>query len=127
MARPKKQMNIDEGDDDAPTYVDEASHEVVPKDEFEALVSRKEEQDSKNTDSYRALSDEEQPKPGNRQNKSPAAGEQIASVGKLFKTRSAKIIGDEEVQQPESATQVVKRTGMAKTKRNKKIKLSFDE
>ncbi|KAL8826124.1 MAG: hypothetical protein Q9191_003991 [Dirinaria sp. TL-2023a] len=125
FARPKKKMNVYEEDDDAPTYVDEASHEVVPKDEFEALVNRKE--DTNQADNDRALPDEEQPKQGNGQNKPPTSGEQIASVGKSFKSRSAKIVGDEDVRQPESATEGLERTRTAKTKRNKKIKLSFDE
>lgn len=127
FARPTKKMNVYEEDDDAPTYVDEASHEVVPKDEFEALVNRKEEEDTNHADNDQALPDEEQPKQGNGQNKPPTSGEQIASVGKSFKSRSAKIVGDEDVQQLESATEGLERTRTAKMTRNKKIKLSFDE
>lgn len=127
LARPKKQRNVDEEDDDAPTYVDETSHEVVPKDEFEALVKRREGEDSKIRDSYRALPDEEEQKRRNGQTEPSPSKEQIASVGTMSKRRLAKVIGNEEVQQPESATKGPKGTGLAKTKRNKKIKLSFDE
>ena len=107
--------------------MDEASHEVVPKDEFEALVNGKEEEDSKCRDSCRALPDEEQQKQRSGKNEPPPSKEQIASVGTLSKRRLAKVVGNEEVQQPERATKGLERTEMAKTKRNKKIKLSFDE
>ena len=131
LTRPKKQKQLSDEDDDAPTYVDEESHDVVPKNEFEALINRNEEEDLKIKDSSRILPEEEQQKQMGRLIEPPpeaaSSKEQIASIGAMSKKRLAKVIGNAEVEQPESTTEASKRTSVVKIKKDKRIKLSFDE
>ena len=131
LTRPKKQKHLSDDEDDAPTYVDEASRDVVTKKEFEALINRTEERDPRIKDSSPTLEEEEQQKQvGGLDEPLLEVGsskEQIASIGAGSKRRFAKVVGDEEVKQPEPITEGSKRTNVAKIKKDKRIKLSFDE
>lgn len=130
IARPRKAKNDD--DDDAPTYVDEESNEVLSKKEYEALVNGdtagKEAQaegddQPQGTDGHPAGDGEKSGKESEREK------QKVAEVGEPKKRKQVKVVGDDDVDEAD------KRTGKKEDSREasrprgkkKKIKLSFDE
>ena len=136
MERPRKQKGPVEDEDDAPTYVDEESHDTLTKAEYDALMNRNDEgasqvkdvkegdvTDSANGAAISTINTEEQAINIPHQ----AKKEVIATIGSAGKRRIAKVVGedpegDQDKEDRNPAT-VVKKA----TKPRKKVKLSFDE
>lgn len=136
MARPRKHKGVDEDEDEAPTYVDEESHDTFTKAEYEALMNPKDQTapQAKDVKGGEAtdLAD------GGAESTSTAKDqavelpnlakrEIVATIGGAGKRKIVKVVGGEldgqesiEVRKPATS---VKKT----TKPKKKIKLSFDE
>ncbi|OJD15048.1 hypothetical protein AJ78_04671 [Emergomyces pasteurianus Ep9510] len=126
--RPTKMKDGD--DDDAPTYVDEESNEVISKAEYDALVRG--DRDNKTEENSKNIGDEnEQTKSGHEgdgdvQGK-PQGGkakpkQHFAEIGGAKKRKQAKVIGEDA-----TGEEVRKPSAPRKTKLKKKIKLSFDD
>lgn len=138
LARPKRRRVSNELDDDAPTYVDEDSQNVVSKETYEAMISKNELEDPEQAHpSGRAEEEEEEvartaafsePTTGSMTLKEPAA-----NIGRSTKKRLVKVIGDDgdfaqasdETRSGYNSPDNFRRT--QKSKKSKKIKLSFDD
>ncbi|KAJ5782700.1 hypothetical protein N7457_004474 [Penicillium paradoxum] len=113
-------VNKDDGDDE-PTYVDEESNEVISKEQYEALVSESAlKQEDENGSSTKE-------KPTGDENKSPeelapTKQSNLTEVGGQRKRKQAKVVGEDKAEAEEAQPKVAK-----KSKKPKKIKLSFDE
>jgi len=130
IARPRKAKNDE--DDDAPTYVDEESNEVLSKEEYEALVnddtSGKEapaegDKQPKGTDGQLA-GDGEMPGRESEREK-----QNVAEVGGPKKRKQVKVVGDDDVDETDKKTGNKEDSGTTSRPKGKKmkIKLSFDE
>ncbi|PLB44262.1 hypothetical protein P170DRAFT_467979 [Aspergillus steynii IBT 23096] len=129
ISRPRRPKD-DTGDDDAPTYVDEESNEVISKEEYEAMVrggAPKEEESGEKT------ADRENPSGGDEDTQyktekdGPSSKQNLAEIGGQKKRKQAKVIGEDA---PEAETEEAqpKEPAPRKSKqKKKKIKLSFDE
>ncbi|CAK42060.1 hypothetical protein CBS63078_9135 [Aspergillus niger] len=124
IARPRKPR--DDNDDDAPTYVDEESNEIISKEEYEALVRGEDNKDTE--DSHK---DTKEPATGeegkaNTQAEAPVSKQNVAEIGGPRKRKQAKVVGEDN---PSEETEKVekKESGTRKPKQKKKIKLSFDD
>lgn len=136
LARPRKHRGADEDEDDAPTYVDEESHDTFTKTEYEALMNTKDEtvpqaKDVKGeeatdladggAESTSIAKDQAVELPN------PAKREIVATIGGIGKRRLAKVVGEypdgEESKEIRKSATGVKKT----TNPKKKVKLSFDE
>ena len=131
LARPRKPKTPNEDDDDAPTYVDEDSHDVVSKDEYEALIEKEGSIKPGCETAADTLSDadhkRQEPSASNGASEAATPREHVATIGSSSKRRLAKVIGEEETQPGEQDEVQSKRSQKPKAKRSKKIKLSFDE
>ena len=133
LARPRKQ-NIGEDEDGEPTYVQENSHDTISKAEYEALVkdAEVEKHDRKTVAPATAATNKlERPlaKPDEtRQDPAPWMA-QVAGIGANAKKRSAKVVGEDHgIGDSEHLNVGCAVTGTRpKTKRGKKVKLSFNE
>ncbi|KAJ5874174.1 uncharacterized protein N7529_002604 [Penicillium soppii] len=118
--RPTRLKVNKDDDDDEPIYVDEESNEVISKEEYKTMVGdsgpKGESEDGTEKD-----------KPAGDEDKSQAdtAGKQsnLTEVGGQRKRKQIKVVGEDKAEseevQPKPATK--------KSKKPKKIKLSFDE
>ncbi|KAA8652712.1 hypothetical protein EYZ11_008303 [Aspergillus tanneri] len=127
ISRPRR-PKVDSGDDDEPTYVDEASNEVISKEEYEVLVrgSAQEEDGSaeEKTEEPQTTQDKKDPQP--RIEKEHAPKQNLAEIGGPKKRKQGKAIG-ENIPEADSEGPQHKVSGSRKAKQKKKIKLSFDE
>lgn len=132
VARPRKPKNDDE--DDGPTYVDENNNDVITKSEYEAMVNP--ETENRGTPERQEISQQSDghvTKPAATATEDyrevPVSKEQVAQVGGSNKRRLAKVVGDEEAENDQSAPTEPTTTNKLKsrTKKGKKIKLSFDD
>ncbi|KAJ5152184.1 hypothetical protein N7492_010479 [Penicillium capsulatum] len=130
-ARPRKPKD-DKDDDDAPVYVDEASNEVLSKEEYQALVQ--EGAPGEKNDASQDQSTTEGDGKAPHEAESTPKQSNLTEVGGQRKRKQVKVVGEEEkVENPEaleaSKTQEIKPKASAsrKSKKAKKIKLSFDE
>ncbi|PGH03540.1 ribosome assembly protein 1 [Blastomyces parvus] len=127
--RPTKKKDAD--DDDAPTYVDEGSNEIISKEEYEALVRG----DSDNTIGISSGNNGNENEKARPTNDTGDGGEQeepqgpkdkqkqhFAEIGGAKKRKQARVIGEDAA---EDATR--KPPASRKPKLKKKIKLSFDD
>ncbi|KAJ0418404.1 hypothetical protein BJY00DRAFT_287733 [Aspergillus carlsbadensis] len=118
----------DDTEDDAPTYVDAESNEVVSKEEYEAMVKGEDDKSGKDDDK----SAETTTRDGEADAKKATATskQNLAEIGGPRKRKQAKVVTD-EVQDGESEDTRPKDTGPRKPtqekKKKKKIKLSFEE
>ncbi|KAI2994895.1 hypothetical protein CBS147346_10196 [Aspergillus niger] len=124
IARPRKPR--DDNDDDAPTYVDEESNEIISKAEYEALVRGEDNKDTE--DSHK---DTKEPATGeegkaNTQAEASVSKQNVAEIGGPRKRKQAKVVGEDN---PSEETEKVekKESVTRKPKQKKKIKLSFDD
>ncbi|KAL8735976.1 MAG: hypothetical protein Q9166_000538 [cf. Caloplaca sp. 2 TL-2023] len=138
QARPKKQRNASEENDDEPVYVhNEDPHEPISKAAYDTLweappteqLSVKEAQQGKDvqaSDGNRSLPQvqaSEQPEQ-EQPSKEQQAKEKIAEIGGGLKKRSARVVGDDAFtdEVPKSAT-----SQKAKKQKGKRVKLSFQD
>ncbi|KAI4243576.1 MAG: hypothetical protein L6R40_003400 [Gallowayella cf. fulva] len=136
QARPRKQRNSDE-DDNEPVYVrDGDPHEPISKADYDALLKAPttEQQPIRTSQSGPGAqvanvidSAIQTPSDVDVQQAQPAT-EKTAAIGGSSKKRSARIVGDDvssdEVQGPKTDLQTPNKHGM---KKGKKVKLSFED
>ena len=134
MARPRKQVQEGE-EDDQPTYVVEDSQDTLSKAEYEALVA---------ADNADQKDENDVPSPANSSHSIGEAEsrkyevtrevalvkQRVAGIGSSTKRRLAKVVGDEEEGEdgavPEKGDSG-KKSKSFRPKKGKKMKLSFDE
>ena len=132
IARPRKHVKDDE-EDDQPTFVVEGSQDTLSKAEYEALmaVASDEKHDGNEAVSGRQPgADDEKPRGSNNEipDDTTPAKQQNASIGASNKRRFAKIVGNEDEGIAKNHNEDSARTSKkTKTKKGKKVKLSFDE
>ncbi|KAJ5653820.1 hypothetical protein N7490_000823 [Penicillium lividum] len=115
-ARPKKLKDPKEEEDDEPVYLDEESNEVITKEEYKALVEPPKDETS---------TEDASTAEGNKKPAEPIAKQSnLTEVGGQRKRKQVKVVGEEE-NKPDEASTVQEKP--KKTKKAKKIKLSFDE
>lgn len=131
VARPRLAKTDD--DDDAPTYVDEESNEVLTKEEYEALVRGDDPQGTgKATDGAPPKQGLEPPEGDQTTDTAPPTSKQtVVDVGGPRKRKQAKVVGEEK-EEKESSTgrdrTPPKELPSTKPRgKKKKIKLSFDD
>ncbi|KAL3474132.1 hypothetical protein BJX99DRAFT_232233 [Aspergillus californicus] len=121
--RPRRPRDVD--DDDSPTYVDAESNEVISKKDYEAMVNPVDKQAKSDE-----VNGEEKPTAENGADPKEAASskQNLAEIGGPRKRKQAKVVADvaDEVQEAEQAPRP-KDSRPPKTKKKKKIKLSFEE
>ena len=126
VARPRLAKRDDE--DDAPTYVDEESNEVLSKEEYEALVRGDDPQKAGEATDGATSQRREEPSTGdNTTEKTRSTPKQnVVDVGGPKKRKQAKVVGEESSagrdQSPPKELASTKPKG-----KKKKIKLSFDD
>ncbi|KAL2838820.1 hypothetical protein BJY01DRAFT_219746 [Aspergillus pseudoustus] len=122
----------DDTDDDGPTYVDAESHEVVSKEDYEAMVNGGDDRPAENEGKDQEKSGTEFTADGAAEAKKAATASKknLAEIGGPRKRKQAKVVTD-EVQEAQSNGTRPKDTGprkpMQDKKKKKKIKLSFEE
>lgn len=129
IPRPRR-LQKDE-DDDAPTYVDEETNEVISKEEYESLVrgdkgeDTREEREHPNDETTSALTKEGADKL-NSETEVTQQKQNIAEIGGPKKRKQGRVVGEEDA--PDEAEQRQESSSSRKPKQEKKkIKLSFDE
>ncbi|KAK2780774.1 hypothetical protein FQN53_000994 [Emmonsiellopsis sp. PD_33] len=130
--RPTKKRDAD--DDDAPTYVDEESNEVISKEEYEALVKgdsedkvaedagNNNEDGSNETKALDTTTSAGEESKAATETPGPKAKQQVAEIGGAKKRKQGKVIGDDATEPDAKKPQTSR-----KPKLKKKIKLSFDD
>ncbi|PKY03470.1 hypothetical protein P168DRAFT_290638 [Aspergillus campestris IBT 28561] len=125
-ARPRLAKRDDE--DDAPTYVDEESNEVLTKEEYEALVRGDDPQKAGEATDGATPQQREEPSVGDNPTDTARATpkQNVVDVGGPRKRKQAKVVGEESSagrdQTPPKELASTKPKG-----KKKKIKLSFDD
>lgn len=131
--RPKRLRNDD--DDDAPTYVEEGSNEVISKEEYDALVRgddpKDPEADENGTGQTEAASNEAV-LPKTAKGEDLKSRQNVAGIGGPKKRKQGKVVGDEAAgEEEEEGVDRQEQTSVAnkpkQKKKKKKVKLSFDE
>jgi hypothetical protein len=118
--RPTRLKVNKDDDDDEPIYVDEESKEVISKEEYKTLVGESglkgEGEDSAEKD--KSASDE-------AKSQADTAGKQsnLTEVGGQKKRKQIKVVGEDKAEGEEAQPKPFAK----KSKKPKKIKLSFDE
>ncbi|OJJ51082.1 hypothetical protein ASPZODRAFT_127090 [Penicilliopsis zonata CBS 506.65] len=130
-ARPRLAMNKND-DDDEPTYVDEATNEVITKEEYEMMVQGS----SKTEDQDKSKDQADQTRPEDAADKDSATGankdtstthkQAMADIGGPKKRKQAKVIQEDNLKDTEQGPSDVPAARKPKQKK-KKIKLSFDD
>lgn len=130
IARPRKPKD-DTGDDDEPTYVDEESHDVISKEEYESLVRESNQKEDVHATGNSLTQDESAPKThtdeSTAEKEPPTSKQNLAEIGGQKKRKQAKVVGEDNA--PESKEEPTEKatSQKPKQKKKKKIKLSFDE
>ena len=135
LARARKPKDPKDLDDDAPTYVDEHSQDVVSKEAYEEMISKDKPAAPNQTDSpeLAEIGDDVQKAASNKRTaEKPMPKEVTASIGKSRRKRLAKAVGNDSEDVQTSSKQDIEERPEAperskRVKRSKKIKLSFDE
>lgn len=131
-ARPRKLKNKDDEDDDAPVYVDEESNEVISKAEYEALVGGGSDQKDGDASVKDKSTENGQDHAQSQTETTTAKQSNLTEVGGPRKRKQVKVVGDDEPEEKSGDKQVAdeaqpKAPAPRKSKKVKKIKLSFDE
>lgn len=131
-ARPRKLKDKNDEDDDAPVYVDEESSEVISKAEYEALVGGGTDKKDNEASTKGSPTENEQASAQSRTETSTAKQRNLTEVGGTRKRKQAKIVGEDEDKEKSEEKQEAdaaqpKAAAPRKSKKAKKIKLSFDE
>lgn len=120
--RPTRLKVNNEDDDDEPTYLDEESNEVISKEEYKALVgesSPKGEDEASSSAKDNSTGDQDK----FQTELSTSRQNNLAEVGGQRKRKQAKVVGEDNAEPKEVQPKVTSK----KSKKPKKIKLSFDE
>lgn len=132
LARPRKHVEDDE-EDDQPTFVVEGSQDTLSKAEYEALMGVANDEKHDETEGVsdgQPSAEDEKPRDSSTEipdNATPAK-KQSASIGASNKRRFAKIVGNEDEGIAKShGVDSARTTEKPKTKKGKKVKLSFAE
>ncbi len=131
-ARPRKLKDKNDEDDDAPVYVDEESNEVISKAEYEALVGGGTDQKDNEASTKDTPTENDQASAQSQTETSTAKQSNLTEVGGPRKRKQAKILGEnedkEKSEEKQEANQTQPKAAVPrKSKKAKKIKLSFDE
>ncbi|KAL8768901.1 MAG: hypothetical protein Q9209_004956 [Squamulea sp. 1 TL-2023] len=137
QARPRKQRNADDEDDDQPVYVhDKNPSESLSKAEYDALFkapSTEQQlvevaQHDTDIQASREMQAPCQADPEGQAQQELSAKERTAGIGGIPKKRSAKVVGDhdssDEAPKTKTEPRAPKKQGL---KKGKKMKLSFEE
>ena len=132
LARARKPKDPKDLDDDAPTYINEHSQDVVSKEAYEAMISKDEPAAPNQTESpHRAeIGGDVQKETYSEQSaEKPISKEATASIGNSRRKRLAKVVGDDSdiIQTSNKQDTEEKPERSKRVKRSKKIKLSFDK
>ncbi|KAJ5160204.1 uncharacterized protein N7482_007208 [Penicillium canariense] len=130
-ARPRKLKDKNEEDDDAPVYVDEESNEVISKAEYEALIGGDTDKKDGETAKDKATADGEDQAQSLTETTS-AKQSNLTEVGGQKKRKQIKVVGEDKAEEqsgekPETDAAQPVAPAPRKSKKAKKIKLSFDE
>lgn len=120
--RPTRLKVNNDDDDDEPTYLDEESNEVISKEEYKALVGEsgpKEEGEARDSAKDNSTGDQDK----SQTELSTSKQNNLTEVGGQRKRKQAKVVGEDKAE-PEEAQP---KAALKKSKKPKKIKLSFDE
>ncbi|KAJ5812746.1 hypothetical protein N7447_009769 [Penicillium robsamsonii] len=119
--RPTRLKVNDDDDDDEPTYLDEESNEVISKEEYKALIgeSGPKEEDTAGNSKDKSTGDQEK----SQTEHSTGKQNNLTEVGGQRKRKQAKVVGEDNAE----AEEVQPKATSKKSKKPKKIKLSFDE
>ncbi|KAJ5178191.1 uncharacterized protein N7500_000890 [Penicillium coprophilum] len=120
--RPTRLKVNDDDDDDEPTYLDEESNKVISKEEYNALVGEsglKEEGEAGNSSKDNSTGDQDKSKTELATSKQ----NNLTEVGGQRKRKQAKVVGEDNAEASEAQPKATSK----KSKKPKKIKLSFDE
>lgn len=132
-ARPRKLRDRNDEDDDAPVYVDEESNEVISKAEYEALVGGENDPKDNEATTKDIPTENEQAFTQSQTETSTAKQSNLTEVGGPRKRKQAKVVGENEQKEkfeenlPEVDQVQPKAAAPRKSKKAKKIKLSFDD
>ena len=133
MARPRKQVQEGEQDDE-PTYVLENSQDTLSKAEYEALIAtndddKENEKDMPSSTEVHRRIEEGEVRKDEVFEEATLGTQQVAGIGYSTKRRLAKIVGDREGDTEGSPEEISLRRKDTKTRtrKGKKIKLSFDD
>lgn len=120
--RPTRLKVNKDDDDDEPTYIDEESNEVISKEEYKALVGENGPKgEDEAGDSTKDTSTGDQDK--SQAELSTSKQNNLTEVGGQRKRKQAKVVGEDKAEVEE----VQPKATSKKSKKPKKIKLSFDE
>ncbi|KAF4759619.1 hypothetical protein N7455_001244 [Penicillium solitum] len=119
--RPTRLKVNKDDDDDEPTYIDEESNEVISKEEYKALVGEHSPKgEGEVGDSAKDNSTGDQDK--SQAEFSTSKQNNLTEVGGQRKRKQAKVVGEDKAE-----VEVQPKATSKKSKKPKKIKLSFDE
>ena len=120
--RPTRLKVNNDDDDDEPTYLDEESNEVISKEEYKALVGEsgsKGEGEAGDSAKDKSTGDEDK----SQTEGSTSKQNNLTEVGGQRKRKKAKVVGEDKAEAEEDLPKAASK----KSKKPKKIKLSFDE
>lgn len=120
--RPTRLKVNKDDDDDEPTYIDEESNEVISKEEYKELVgenSPKGEGEADNSAKDNSTGDQDK----SQTELSTSKQNNLTEVGGQRKRKQAKVVCEGKAE----AEEVQPKATVKKSKKPKKIKLSFDE
>lgn len=124
-ARPRKAKDSKDEEEDEPVYVDEESNEVISKEEYKALVQGDEPKENGDDQSTKDPSTaENQGEPKSQSESTGAKQSNLTEIGGQKKRKQVKVVGEDN---PEPEEIQPKAPAARKSKKAKKIKLSFDE
>ena len=134
LARPRKAKR-DENDDDAPTYVDEESHDTLTKQQYEAMLKSgnvpammKKGDVATNAGAVGDGSAEaHESKPSSFGEVAPPKTELVAAIGTTGKRRIGKVVGEGVGFNESRGAGTTAASPKKPVKKAKKIKLSFDD
>lgn len=120
--RPTRLKVNKDDEDDEPTYVDEESNEVISKEEYKALVG--ESGPKKEGEDDPSMKDNSTGDDGKAQAETASSKQSnLTEVGGQRKRKQVKVVGEDNAE----AEDVQPKAASKKSKKPKKIKLSFDE
>ncbi|EKV05741.1 ribosome assembly protein 1 [Penicillium digitatum] len=120
--RPTRLKVNNDDDDDEPTYIDEDSNEVISKEEYKAMVGEsgpKEEGEAGDSAMDNSTGDHVK----SQTEASISKQNNLTEIGGQRKRKQAKVVGEDKAE----AKEVQPKAASKKSKKPKKIKLSFDE
>lgn len=121
--RPRRLEKNKDDDDDEPTYVDEESNEVISKEEYQALVQGSSQKAGESLAENKFLEGEDG-KTNTQSESTPSKQNNLTEIGAQRKRKQAKVLAEGKA---ETEEELPKAPVSRKPKKQKKIKLSFDE